>query len=147
MWAGTLLELAFKGGQIEENAIPVLDSRRRAQELQKSFNQIKESPKLYYQIFLAYQGAIAIQWGLCLVNSFSTYAPHFIMFKILKLLEGRSAGIDIGYEAWFWVVCLGLTKIAGAVVQSYQFWCVFIIPVLLKLDLATLLPSFECELI
>lgn len=123
-WAGRLLGKAFREGRLEQNDLPVLDSTRRAHELQKSFNQIKESPKLYYQIFLAHRKAIAIQWFLTFLVACVTFAPQFIMFQVLKLLEKRSVGVDIGYEAWRWVVCLGLTKIVEAILQSYLFWYV-----------------------
>lgn len=121
-WAGRLLGMVFKTGRLEEKDIPVLDSRRRAQELQKSFNQIKESPKLYYQLFLAHWRTMAIQWVLSLIVSFVAFAPQFIMFKILKLLEKQSIGVDIGYEAWSWVILMGLTKVLEAVFQSYLYW-------------------------
>lgn len=121
-WAGKLLGMAFKMGRLEEKDIPVLDSRRRAQELQKSFNQIKESPKLYYQLFLAHWRTMVIQWALTLMVSFFAFAPQFIMFKILKLLEKRSIGVDIGFEAWSWVIIMGLAKVLEAVLQSYLYW-------------------------
>lgn len=121
-WAGRLLGMAFRSGHLDEKDLPVLDSKRRAHELRESFNQIKESPKLYYQLFLAHWRAIAIQWTLSLVGSFITFAPQFIMFNILKLLEKRSTGVDIGYEAWVWVMCMGLTKMFEALLKSYLYW-------------------------
>lgn len=121
-WANSLLEMAFKTGRLEEKDLPVLDSRRRAQELQKSFNQIKESPKLYYQLFVVHWKAMAIQWVLSLIVSFVAFAPQFIMFKILKLLEKRSNGVYIGYEAWGWLILMGLIKVLEAVFQSYLYW-------------------------
>lgn len=121
-WANSLLRMAFKTGRLEEKDLPVLDSRRRAQELQKSFNQIKESPKLYYQLFLAHWRAMAMQWGLSLIVAFIAFAPQFIMFKILKLLEKRSSGVDIGYEAWGWLILMGLIKVLEALFQSYLYW-------------------------
>lgn len=121
-WAGRLLGIAYKKGRLEEEDLPTLDSRRRAHELQKAFNQIKESPKLYYQIFLAHWRAVVIQWLLSVAVAFFTFIPQFIMFKVLKLLEKRSAGVDIGREAWLWIVCLGLTKIVEAIIQSYLYW-------------------------
>lgn len=121
-WAGRLLGMAFKSGHLEEKDLPVLDSRRRAHELQKSFNQIKESPKLYYQLFLVYWRTMVIQWSLSMGVSIVTFAPHFIMFKILKLLEKRSSGVDIGYEAWAWVIIMGLIKAIEALIQSYLYW-------------------------
>lgn len=121
-WASSLLGVAFKTGCLEEKDLPVLDSRRRAQELQKSFNQIKQSPKLYYKLFLAHWRAMAIQWGLSLMVSFVAFAPQFIMFKILKLLEKRSSGVYIGYEAWGWLILMGLVKVLEAIFQSYLYW-------------------------
>lgn len=121
-WAGRLLGMAFKTGRLEEKDIPVLDSRRRAHELQKSFNQIKEHPTLHYQLFLAHWRMMAVQWALSLGVSAVTFAPQFIMFQILKLLEKRSSGIDIGYEAWVWIIFMGLIKVVSALIQSYLFW-------------------------
>lgn len=49
----------------------------------------------------------------------------FFFFRILKTLEARNAGVDIGYTALFWVIALGLNKIIDAVVQSFLYWLCF----------------------
>ncbi|KAH8146106.1 uncharacterized protein LAJ45_09796 [Morchella importuna] len=121
-WAGTLLKLAFQRGRLEEHDLPVLDSKRRARELQNSFSQVAESPRLYYQIYLAHWRTVNIQWTLSLMNAFTTFAPQYIMFQLLKSLEKRSAGVDARYEAWFWLICLGLTKLVDSVIASYLYW-------------------------
>lgn len=43
-------------------------------------------------------------------------------FRILKVLEARNSGEDVGYAAWIWVGALGLNKLLDAGVQSFLYW-------------------------
>lgn len=45
--------------------------------------------------------------------------------RILKALEARDAGADIGYTAWFWVGALGLNKLLDAGLSSFLYWLCF----------------------
>lgn len=45
--------------------------------------------------------------------------------RILKVLEDRDAGIDIGYAAWFWVGALGLNKLLDAGLSTFLYWLCF----------------------
>jgi len=45
--------------------------------------------------------------------------------RILRALEARNAGVDVGYAAWLWVGALGLNKLLDSVLQASLYWLCF----------------------
>jgi len=46
--------------------------------------------------------------------------------RILKVLEARNAGVDVGYAAWLWVGALGLNKLIASALQAFIYWLEFV---------------------
>lgn len=63
-----------------------------------------------------------IQWFLTLLQAFGNFAPQFVTYHILKILEKRVPGQPVGPEAWIWVVVLTICTLGSSWIEAWLFW-------------------------
>jgi hypothetical protein len=112
-WVGHLLTLSRKKNRLELEDLPKMDHYTRSKDLSQAWGKTTHTRKLWIEVFLAHKWAFIIQWLLTLIQAFGNFAPQFVTFHILKLLEKREPGKSVGAEGWIWVAALTWSLICG----------------------------------
>lgn len=119
-WVGGLLKLARDKNRLNQNDLPAMDHYTRAKDLSDAWGRKTHKKPLWIEIFLAHKTKFIRQWGLTLIQAFGIFAPQFITFHILQILEKRIPGQAVGSDAWLWVVTLTVTTIAASWIEVRQ---------------------------
>lgn len=121
-WCAHLLRLSRTKNRLELEDLAKMDHLTRSKDLSKAWADRKHTKKLWIEVFLAHKVAFIIQWVLTLLQAFGNFAPQFVIYHILMILEKRKPGDSVTVEAWIWVVTLTLATIGAAWIESWLFW-------------------------
>jgi len=121
-WIGHLLALARKNKRLENEDLYNMDHNTRSKDLSEQWDKSKHTRALWIEIFFEHKGAFCIQWFLTIFQAFGIFAPQFVTFHILQILEKRVPGDSVDPEAWIWVLTLCLTTIGASWVEAWLFW-------------------------
>lgn len=121
-WVTPLLNLARQKKRLELDDLPKMDHFTRSKDLSEEWVSEPRPRKLWLEIFLAYKAHFCLQWFMTLLQSFGNFAPQFVTFQILKLLEQRVKGEAASSEVWIWVAALTIAIIGAAWVEHWLFW-------------------------
>ena len=81
-----------------------MNNKTRSRDLSKSWSKKEHPRQLWVEMFLAHKEPFIMQWFLTLLQAFGNFAPQFVIYHLLKILESRVVGQPISPEAWIWVV-------------------------------------------
>ncbi|RAL62078.1 hypothetical protein DID88_002564 [Monilinia fructigena] len=121
-WVGDILALASHKTRLELQDLPKMDHYTRAKDLSEAWEEREHTKALWIEIFLTHKSPFIIQWILTVFQAFGNFAPQFVTFQILKILERRKPGDEVPFEAWIWVATLFLVTLAAAWIESWMFW-------------------------
>jgi len=121
-WAGPLLRLAHKKKALNLEDLPKMDHHTRSKDLSEAWAEDEHPRKLWIELVLVHKLNFIIQWILTLVQAFGNFAPQFVNYHLLKILEQRVPGTLVDREAWIWIVVLTLTTIGASWVEAWLFW-------------------------
>ncbi|KAK2623627.1 hypothetical protein QTJ16_006808 [Diplocarpon rosae] len=125
-WVEHLLFLSRKNNRLEMEDLPKMDSRTRSKDLSETWaagsHRRSRHRKLWIEVFLEHKWGFLTQWSLTLVQAFGNFAPQFVTFHLLKILERRTPGDAVGSEAWIWVVVLTIATIGASWIESWLYW-------------------------
>lgn len=121
-WVAHLIRLAHKTKRLDLDDLPKMDHLTRSKDLSDSWTKKHHPRVLWIEVILAHKWAFVIQWILTLVQAFGNFAPQFVNFHLLKLLEDRIPDTPVNKEAWTWVVVLTITTIGSSWIESWLFW-------------------------
>ncbi|RDL31200.1 uncharacterized protein BP5553_09989 [Venustampulla echinocandica] len=121
-WVDQLLALARKKKRLDQNDLPKMDHYTRARDLSEDWRRKKHTQRLWIEIFLVHKAQFITQWFLTLLQAFGNFAPQFVTYHILRILERRVAGQAVSSEAWIWVLMLTLTTVGAAWNEAWLFW-------------------------
>lgn len=121
-WVERLLKLSRKKNRLEMEDLSKMDHLTRSKDLSAAWASEEHPHKLWIEIFLAHKFAFTMQWLLTLIQAFGNFAPQFVTYHILKILEKRVGGAPVGLDAWIWVATLTIATIGAAWVESWLFW-------------------------
>ncbi|KAH0538545.1 hypothetical protein FGG08_004878 [Glutinoglossum americanum] len=120
-WCDELLRLAQRK-PLDMVDLPRPDHITRAKNLQEAFLAVKRGGPLWKLVFLAHWPAFVQQWSLTLIQSVLQLSPQFTMFKLLRILELRTKGHEVGLEAWVWVLGLGSCLVVNTWINDWLYW-------------------------
>jgi hypothetical protein len=114
-WAGSLMSLAAKKGDLEMADFPRLGRRMRAADRSVAWDAggAKDSP--FVRLVKLYGWAVAKQWTLVIINTGLSYLPWWVTLQLLQSLETRMAGDPIEPRLWVLVAWLAVAKGVNAV--------------------------------
>jgi ABC-type multidrug transport system fused ATPase/permease subunit len=121
-WVVGLLDLSAKKKTLDLEDLPRPDSKIRSREVTESWIKASRKGSLLRKVVLAHKWPLIIQWFLSLLQAFGNFAPQFVLFHILRILEKRQEGKSITSEAWIWILALGLSTIVSSWVENWLFW-------------------------
>ncbi|KAL1849599.1 hypothetical protein VTK73DRAFT_9851 [Phialemonium thermophilum] len=122
-WPSELLGLARKKKSLDLLDLPRPDHYTRAACVSDDWKTRDFRGPLWWSLILAHKGAFALQWLLTLCTSVLNFAPQWVIYQLLVILERRENLNDrYGLDVWVWVVWLGVVTIAQAWVESFVFW-------------------------
>ena len=121
-WLQPLLATARQKKRLELDDLPKMDHYTRSKDLSNVWARSTRPRKLWIKVFLAHKWSFMIQWFLTLLQAFGNFAPQFMTYHILKILEKREPGKQVNAEAWVWVVALMLATIGASWIESWLFW-------------------------
>ncbi|KAH9224216.1 P-loop containing nucleoside triphosphate hydrolase protein [Leptodontidium sp. 2 PMI_412] len=121
-WVEHLLVLSRTKNRLELEDLPKMDQYTRSKDLSEAWAATTHERRLWVEIFLAHKWSFVVQWFLTLIQAFGNFAPQFVTYHILKILEKRLPGDTVSFEAWIWVVTLTIATIGAAWIESWLFW-------------------------
>ena len=121
-WVAHLLSLARERQRLNLDDLPKMDHHTRSKDLSHSWGKSEHPRRLWIELFLAHKEPLIIQWLLTLLQAFGNFAPQFVIYHLLKILEARVVGQPISPEAWIWVVVLTITTLGSSWIESWLFW-------------------------
>jgi hypothetical protein len=95
-WVAPLLAMSRKKNRLELEDLPIMDHRTRSKDLSEAWASKEHKRALWIEVFLAHKGSFMAQWFLTLLQAFGNFAPQFVIFHILKILEKRTRGRPVG---------------------------------------------------
>lgn len=124
-WADEILTFAKRNHGLDMVHLPRLHLRIRSEYLEKSFNRKKRSNVLWRELLRVHWLEGIGQSLLAMSQGIIQFTPQLAMYKLLELLEQRSADAAIANEAWIWVAGLGVSIIVTAWVDAFMLWVVW----------------------
>jgi ABC-type multidrug transport system fused ATPase/permease subunit len=121
-WVADLLALSRKNNRLNLEDLPKMDHHTRSKDLSQAWGKRKHTRTLWIEVFLAHKVPFMIQWFLTLLQAFGNFAPQFVTFHILRILENRVPGAPVSTEAWIWVVTLTIATIGASWIEAWLFW-------------------------
>ncbi|KAG9233617.1 putative ABC bile acid transporter [Amylocarpus encephaloides] len=121
-WVGYLLARARSKNRLNQDDLPTMNHYTRAKELSEEWAAMKPSSRIWIQIFRAHKYSFMVQWCLTLGQALGNFAPQYVIFHILQILERRIPGEAVDPEAWIWVLVLALATIGASWNESWLFW-------------------------
>ncbi|KUJ23669.1 putative ABC bile acid transporter [Mollisia scopiformis] len=121
-WCAHLLRLSRTKNRLELEDLPKMDHLTRSKDLSNAWAHRNHTKKLWIEVFLAHKVAFIIQWILTLLQAFGNFAPQFVTYHILMILEKKKPGDSVTAEAWIWVVTLTLATVGASWIESWLFW-------------------------
>ena len=121
-WVSHLLSLARERRRLNLDDLPKMDHHTRSRDLSQSWGKGEHPRRLWIELFLAHKEPLIIQWSLTLLQAFGNFAPQFVIYHLLKILEARVVGQPISSEAWIWVAVLTLTTLGSSWIEAWLFW-------------------------
>ncbi|KAF1817293.1 P-loop containing nucleoside triphosphate hydrolase protein [Eremomyces bilateralis CBS 781.70] len=110
-WSESVLRLPVKGKRLSFDILPVMDHHTRARDLYDAFYQIKGSKSLATHLIRSHSVAFSLQYAYALLDALLMFLPQYALYRLIKTLERREAGINSTKEATFWAAMLGLFTI------------------------------------
>lgn len=121
-WPANVLRLAGSKDNLDLKDLPRPDHFSRAKDTTLDWESRNFKGRLWVSIILAHKYKFAVQWFTTFVSSFLNFAPQWCVFQLLRILEDRTPGETLGYDAWIWVVWIAVAIVAQSWVESYVFW-------------------------
>ncbi|KAL9107927.1 MAG: hypothetical protein Q9227_007249 [Pyrenula ochraceoflavens] len=125
VWVSPLLATAKKNKSLEQEDLPKIDYQTRSKTLRARFENVQGTTKLWKRILRANWYGLSIQLILCIIVSVANFAPQAALLAVLRILEKRDLGFDVAFEAWTWVIALGLAMALSGWVEAWLFWTSF----------------------
>lgn len=121
-WVSHLLVLARERKRLNLEDLPKMDHNTRSRDLSQTWGKTEHPRRLWFELFLAHKEPLMIQWFLTLLQAFGNFAPQFVIYHLLKILEARVLGQPISPEAWIWVTVLTITTLGASWIEAWLFW-------------------------
>jgi len=121
-WAFNVLAYAKKQNDLDMKDLPRPDHRVKAKATTARWEERNFQGPLWLSVLKAHKGTIAVQWFLTLCTSVLNFAPQWCVLQLLRILENRSENKPLGYDAWMWIIWIGVTIIIQSWVESHVFW-------------------------
>ncbi|KAF2995328.1 hypothetical protein E8E13_001124 [Curvularia kusanoi] len=128
-WARPLLDRVRKNQLqlIQVHDLPSLTHQYLTRHLRHRFPpsfQPSTRP-LWRNLITDHRRAIAIQWGLTVIESVLLVGPQAALFKLLTLLEHKATDEADLRQLWLWASGLAVLKIAHLFIESWIEWVNF----------------------
>ncbi|KPI39577.1 ATP-dependent bile acid permease [Cyphellophora attinorum] len=123
-WPSNILLYAVRNRALDYKDLPEIANNARAATLTKRFAGVQRD-KLWKSIFLAHRYSFIQQWVLQAICSVTNFLPQIALYFILRVLERRDQGLDVGFQAWLLVAGLGLAVTISSWVEAYMFFVAF----------------------
>ncbi|ETN38505.1 uncharacterized protein HMPREF1541_06540 [Cyphellophora europaea CBS 101466] len=124
-WPTEVLLYAIRNRGLDYADLPELSYKNRAETLRTRFEAVGKKDKLWKSIFWAHRGPFILQWILQAICSITNFLPQIALYFILKILEQRDEGINVGLKAWLLVAGLGISVTISSWVEAYMFFVAF----------------------
>ena len=121
-WANRLLASAKANHGLDMAHLPQLHLRARSKFLETSFSARRCSDTLWKALLRSHCLELFVQSLLAISQGIVQFAPQLAMYKLLKLIEQRSAGYAIANQAWWWTAALGLSIFVTAWIEAFMHW-------------------------
>ncbi|KIW37082.1 uncharacterized protein PV06_10710 [Exophiala oligosperma] len=124
-WPSPLLAFAAKNKGLDYDDLAEIDHDLRSRELRRRFDAIGYKDKLWKSVFWSHKRAFIQQWCLQAVCSITEFLPQIALYFILRTLEARDQGVDVGLTAWLLVIGLGAAVTFSSWLEAWMFFIVF----------------------
>ncbi|KXJ91510.1 P-loop containing nucleoside triphosphate hydrolase protein [Microdochium bolleyi] len=121
-WAFNVLQAAKEKNNLDMKDLPRPDHYVKASSATARWEMHNFTGPLWLSIVKAHKGTLALQWFLTLCTSVLNFAPQWCVLQLLRILENRESSEPLGYDAWLWVIWIGVTIVAQSWVESHVFW-------------------------
>lgn len=139
-WAVPLLTYAGRNKKLTLEDVPRLSHFLRSDTLQGNYykEEVQGRP-LWMEIAIFFRWGLMLQTTLAGIVSVTQFLPQLIMFRLLQLLEQRKKGQSIDMSAWYLIVALFLAMLVNSWIESYMFWVVARVGVVVQNLLSTII--------
>lgn len=121
-WVSDLLNLAHKKKRLNIEDLTKMDHHTRSRDLSEAWAEEEHPRRLWIEVVLHHKWPFIIQWILTLLQAFGNFAPQFVNFHLLRILEQRIPGQPVSKEAWVWVFIMTVATIGSSWIESWLFW-------------------------
>ncbi|KAK5230671.1 hypothetical protein LTR47_007525 [Exophiala xenobiotica] len=124
-WPSSILAFAAKNKGLDYDDLPQIDHEIRSRELRRRFEAAGQKNKLWRSIFWSHKWAFIQQWVFQAICSFTNFLPQVALYFILRALEARDEGANVGMTAWLLVIGLGAAVTFSSWLEAWMFFVVF----------------------
>ncbi|KIV78105.1 hypothetical protein PV11_09860 [Exophiala sideris] len=124
-WPSQILSFAVKNRGLGYDDLAEIDHEVRSRELRKQFEGVGRTTRLWKTVFWSHKWAFTQQWTFQAICSVTNFVPQIALLYILRTLEARDQGADVGFTAWLLVVALGAAVTFSSWLESWMFFICF----------------------
>ncbi|KIV94453.1 hypothetical protein PV10_02220 [Exophiala mesophila] len=124
-WAAPILAYAVKHRGLDYSDLAEVPYEARSRTLRQQFDAVKKQTSLWKTLFFAHKWTFISQWTLQTITSITQFLPQVALFYILKTLEARDKGQDVGLQAWLLVIALGASNTISSWLEARLFYIIF----------------------
>ncbi|XP_044719937.1 ABC transporter domain-containing protein [Hirsutella rhossiliensis] len=121
-WAGALLKVACKKGDLDEKDIPRPDHFIRAENLVSAWTKASHHGSLLRSVLRAYGRRLALQWAIIVGRCILGIGPFWAMLRLVQLLEKRGSVELPAMEPWILVIFMGACILADQWMDGWVIW-------------------------
>ena len=123
-WTWPSLDYARKNKGLKLEDVPLLPGGLRASILSKQFHRSYVFRRLWMRLLWYFKWGLLLSTSLVSISALLQFAPQLAMLNILRLLESKAVGEKIAFEAYLWVIGLGISMLVSTFVETWMFWIV-----------------------
>lgn len=124
-WAAPILTYAVKHRGLDYTDLAEVPYEARSRNLRHQFDAVKKQDALWKTLFFSHKWTFISQWTLQTITSITQFLPQLALYYILRTLEARDKGQDVGLQAWLLVLALGASNTISSWLEARLFYIIF----------------------
>ncbi|KAF4472248.1 ATP-dependent bile acid permease [Fusarium albosuccineum] len=120
-WVQPLFRHALIHNDIGVEDVPQADAKLRSEHLTKDWDKLRSHQSLFRSILSVHRGKLALLWTVTLVRCAVSILPFWFMFRILNILQDRTAASH-SVQLLALILCMAISNLIDSWMEGWAYW-------------------------